>query len=200
MRDRRPPRCRPGSSESSPGLPGRPRKPGLASGSPLRVKVVQVLLADPPRQLGQTRLGLGQRDGRRGDRHSQKYRLRWSTFRLAPGRDYGSAWLGTAARDVLCRFSSRKLTLLISSANEISGSQTGSQRSQTSGDERRRPATTRPASWLVRRPRTTPRDGKTALYKRGVTGSNPVAPTRSGYMLTLMGDFPGTIAGATGAR
>ena len=67
---------------------------------------------------------------------------------------------------------------LLSKANEISGSQTGSQRRQTPGDTRRRLATINPASWHFRRRQATPRDSKIASYKRGVAGSNP-APTRS---------------------
>jgi len=35
-----------------------------------------------------------------------------------------------------------------------------------------------PASWLFKRWQATSRDERTAPYKRGVTGSNPVAPTR----------------------
>jgi hypothetical protein len=54
----------------------------------------------------------------------------------------------------------------------------GSQRRQTPGDTGRRPATNSPANWLFRRHQATSRDSKIAPYKRGVTGSNPVAPTR----------------------
>ena len=67
---------------------------------------------------------------------------------------------------------------LISKTNEIPGSQTGSQRRQTPGDIRRHPATISPDSWVFRRQWVTSRDGRIAPYKRGVTGSNPVAPTR----------------------
>src|ERR1700730_6718052 len=64
----------------------------------------------------------------------------------------------------------------ISEANQIAGSQTGSQRRQTPGDAERRPATITPANWLFRRQRAMSSDGWVAPYKRGVTGSNPVAP------------------------
>jgi hypothetical protein len=57
------------------------------------------------------------------------------------------------------------------------GSQTGSQRSQVLSDTGRRPATVSAANWLFRRRRATSRDGTAWTYKRGVTGSNPVAPT-----------------------
>jgi hypothetical protein len=67
---------------------------------------------------------------------------------------------------------------LISEANRNPGSQTGSQRRQTPGDAGRHPATVSPASWHLRRHRETSRDVKIVPYKRGVTGSNPVAPTR----------------------
>jgi len=59
-----------------------------------------------------------------------------------------------------------------------SKSQTKSQRPQTRGVTRPRPATIVAASWHFRRCRATSRDGLVAPYKRGVTGSNPVAPTR----------------------
>src|SRR6478736_623536 len=78
--------------------------------------------------------------------------------------------------------SSRKPVPSISSANEISGSQTGSQRRQTLGDAGRRLATMSSASWLFGRRWATSGDGSVASYKRGVTGSNPVAPTRFGKM------------------
>ena len=58
--------------------------------------------------------------------------------------------------------------ILISRANQIPGSQTGSQRSQTPGDVRRRPATIRPANWHFRRHRRRPATVRIASYKRGV--------------------------------
>jgi hypothetical protein len=67
---------------------------------------------------------------------------------------------------------------VISDANQIVGSQTGSQRGQTSGDAGRRPATNSPAIWPFRLRQAMSGDGSVASYKRGVTGSNPVAPTR----------------------
>ena len=55
-----------------------------------------------------------------------------------------------------------------------------------------------PASWHFRRHRATSCDSKTASYRRGVTGSNPVAPTRfsqlGGLFETLIGG-PVTTAG-----
>jgi hypothetical protein len=57
------------------------------------------------------------------------------------------------------------------------GSQTGSQHRQPSSDAGRRPATVGAARCLFRLRQTTSRDGKIAPYKRGVTGSKPVAPT-----------------------
>ena len=56
----------------------------------------------------------------------------------------------------------------ISEANEIPGSQTGSQRRQTSGDTRRLLATINATSWLFRRRQATSRDGSVSPYKRGV--------------------------------
>jgi hypothetical protein len=54
------------------------------------------------------------------------------------------------------------------------------------------------ASWHFRRHRATSGDGSVASYKRGVTGSNPVAPTKfsqlDGLFETLIGD-PVTTAG-----
>jgi hypothetical protein len=46
---------------------------------------------------------------------------------------------------------SRELTSLVSEANQISGSQSGSQRRQTPGDSRRHLATISPDSWLFKR-------------------------------------------------
>ncbi len=87
---------------------------------------------------------------------------------------------------------------LISRANEFSGSQTRSQRRQTWSDVRRRPATISPASLHFRRRHATFHDGRIAPYKRGVTGSNPVAPTEflqlDGLFETLIGG-PVTTAG-----
>src|SRR5260370_34346710 len=83
-------------------------------------------------------------------------------------------------------------------AHEVPGSQRGSQRSQTPGDTGRRPATISPVSWHFRRRRATSRDGSVASYKRGGTGSNPVAPTKvlqlDGLFETLIGG-PVTTAG-----
>jgi hypothetical protein len=55
----------------------------------------------------------------------------------------------------------------------------GSQRRQTPGDTGRCPATITAANWLFRRHLATSCDGTVTSYKRGVTGSNPVAPTNS---------------------
>ena len=66
----------------------------------------------------------------------------------------------------------------------------GSQRKQTTGDTGRRQAIISPASWRFRRRQATSSDGRIASYKRGVTGSNPVAPTRSeglGFPVPLAG-------------
>jgi hypothetical protein len=65
---------------------------------------------------------------------------------------------------------------LISTANQISGSQTGSQQRRTPGDAGRRPATIAPANWLFRLRKATSNDDKIAPYKRGAGGSNPPAP------------------------
>ena len=65
----------------------------------------------------------------------------------------------------------------LSDPNEISGSQTGSQRSQMLGHRRRRTQTINPASWRFTRQKATAPDASVAPYKRRVTGSNPVAPT-----------------------
>jgi hypothetical protein len=66
----------------------------------------------------------------------------------------------------------------ISGANQNVGNQTGSQRRQTAGDAKRRAATMSSAGRHFKRHQATSRDGSVAPYKRGVTGSNPVAPTR----------------------
>jgi len=90
------------------------------------------------------------------------------------------------------------LTAAISDANEFLGSQRGSQRRQTSGDAGRHQATKSPASWHFRRRQATFSDGTNSPYKRGVTGSNPVLPTKfsqlDGLFGTLAGD-PATTAG-----
>jgi hypothetical protein len=57
---------------------------------------------------------------------------------------------------------------LISQANQISGSQAGSQQRQRLGDVGRRPTTISPAGWLFRRQRATSSHGSIAPYKRGV--------------------------------
>jgi hypothetical protein len=92
--------------------------------------------------------------------------------------------------------------VLISSANEISGSQTGSQRSQPSGDTGRRPATISPANCLFRRRQATSCDGSTGPYKQEAGDSNPPAPTRflqlDGLFETLIEGLV-TTAGNTGA-
>jgi hypothetical protein len=68
---------------------------------------------------------------------------------------------------------------LLDKLTDFRGSQTGSQRRQTLGDVWRRLAAVNPVSWHERRHQATFRDGPMTPYKRGVTGSNPVAPTKS---------------------
>src|SRR5260370_38950316 len=82
-----------------------------------------------------------------------------------------------------------KCELLVREANQISGSQTGSQRRQASSDTGRRQATIVPANRHFRRRQPTSRDGSVAPYKRGGAGSNPVGPTTPGGMLILVGNF-----------
>jgi hypothetical protein len=73
---------------------------------------------------------------------------------------------------------------LISKPNEIPGSQTGSQRRQIQSDVERHLAAIWLANWHFRRYQATYRDGSFAPFKRGATGSNPVAPTRQGNLVT----------------
>jgi hypothetical protein len=77
-------------------------------------------------------------------------------------------------------------------------SQTKSQRPQTRGVTRLQPATIAAGKCHIRPHQATSRHGKNASYKRGVTGSNPVAPTRflqlGDLIETLIGD-PVTTAG-----
>jgi hypothetical protein len=82
-------------------------------------------------------------------------------------------------REARRRSFSGKLTPIVGEANKSPGSQTGSQRRQAPGDTGRHLATISPASWRFRRCKATSSDRRVASYKRGVTGSNPVAPTRS---------------------
>jgi hypothetical protein len=84
------------------------------------------------------------------------------------------------------------LTPVISKANEISGSQTGSHRRQTPGDAGRRARTISAVSWHNKLRRATFRDRSVASYKRGGAGSNPAAPTR---FLQLDGLFETPIGG-----
>ncbi len=90
------------------------------------------------------------------------------------------------------------LTSTISEANQILSprSQTGNQRRQTPGDVRRGPATINAVSCHNRRRQRTCCDGRVASYKRGVTGSNPVAPTRSEG---VWGSRPRSAGSQTGA-
>ena len=77
-------------------------------------------------------------------------------------------------------------------------SQTKSQRPQTRGVTRLQPATVVAGRCHTRRQQATSSDGKNLPYKRGVTGSNPVAPTKflqlDGLFETLIGG-PVTTAG-----
>jgi hypothetical protein len=65
---------------------------------------------------------------------------------------------------------------LISKRTRFWGAKTGSQRRQVQSDVERRLATISPGNWHFRRHPATSRYGWVAP-KRGVTGSNPVAPT-----------------------
>src|ERR1035441_10072444 len=71
-------------------------------------------------------------------------------------------------------------------------SQTKSQRPQTRGVTRPRPATIVAGSGHIRPQEATSGDRPNAPYKRGVTGSKPVAPTKflqlDGLFETLIGD------------
>ena len=70
------------------------------------------------------------------------------------------------------------LALPISGANQILGAKRGAKagrRRATQGDTRRRSVQ---MAGIFRRRQATSSDGSSAPHKRGVTGSNPVAPTR----------------------
>jgi len=82
--------------------------------------------------------------------------------------------------------SSSKFPPSISEANEIAGSQTGSQRRQMPRDTGRRQATISPGNWPFKRRQATSRDAAVAPYKRGAGGSNPPAPTRQNNLVMIM--------------
>ena len=93
------------------------------------------------------------------------------TFLVSRGEDDSASFsqLSLARKQASGKF--------LSEPNEISGSQTGSQRSQMPDDARRRNQAISAASWRFTRQKATAPDASVAPYKRRVTGSNPGAPT-----------------------
>ena len=108
-------------------------------------------------------------------------RLRWSA--RSPGRR-------AFAPGVAIRASN------ISGANELAGSQVGSQGGPTSGDARPRPAIIGAGGCHARPCQATPGDGGDVLWEQEAAGSNPAIPTSSEHMSILVALILGAKLGA----